>query len=190
MNSLILYLALFGGVILEGEAALFGGSLAAQNGIIDIYIVWAIAYFATLLADWSYFFIGKYNGLKILKKLGLLNRDYIKRHHLIERYPYLVLFFYRYLYGFRIATLVYLGMSRFSVKLFLSISLLSIFVWASVFTLISYYLSEFVLKIIAHFELTETKLIIIIAIVLVLVLSISKLVNIAHQNQKKNQESN
>jgi membrane protein DedA with SNARE-associated domain len=54
MHVFLLYLALFFGVMLEGEVALIAGALAAQKGMLNIYLVVLTAFLRAILTDWAW----------------------------------------------------------------------------------------------------------------------------------------
>lgn len=152
MESIFLYAALFLGVFAEGEIALITGTLTAQNGSLNIYMVALVALVATIAADWLCYFSGKIMGEKIFKHFPNLMEKTEKPKNWIRQYPVLLLFIYRYLYGFRIVTLIILGVSGIPVKKFIPLSLLSIIIWVIVFSLLGFHLGEMVNQYIIQLE--------------------------------------
>lgn len=146
MDLILAYGALFLGVILEGELAILAAGVASQEGLFDIYLVGIIAFFGTVLTDWSWFLIGKYAGTWAQLKFKFLEKHATQSKRLIHKYPYMIVFLYRYLYGFRIATLIYLGITGFPPKRYFILSLFSILVWTVVFTFVSFYFGEMMIS--------------------------------------------
>jgi membrane protein DedA with SNARE-associated domain len=152
MTHAYIYCLIFTSVVLEGEIALVTASMTAQTGIVNIYLVSAVAFIATLVTDWFFFFLGKYAGDKVLHRFESLQ----KRTHIpmqwLRKKPGFVLFFYRYLYGLRIVSLLIIGMSKISVRKFLWISFLSILFWTILFSLIGFYIGELIAGLLELFE--------------------------------------
>ena len=148
----LIYFALFVAVVLEGEVALIAGSVAAHSGHPDILYVAMVACLATLIVDWSFFFAGRFAGAKILKRFKKAEKQTVKVKKLLNKYPYLIMFFYRYLYGLRIITLLMMGISRFQVQKFLLLSFASIVTWTMIFSLLGFYLGELVKSWMAQFS--------------------------------------
>jgi membrane protein DedA with SNARE-associated domain len=92
----------FTGVILEGEVASTFAAWAAQNGRLVIIIVGGVTLFGIVVTDCSWFFIGRIAGLKILSRFSKLDKHRNKIEMWITRYPYLIVFVYRILYGLRV----------------------------------------------------------------------------------------
>jgi membrane protein DedA with SNARE-associated domain len=152
MHLFVLYLALFFGVMLEGEVALIAGALAAQKGMLNIYLVVLTAFLSTILTDWAWFFTGRMAGIKVLAKFDHLEKRSARIHRWLTKYPVLIVLLYRYLYGFRIVTLLVMGVSRFPVKQYLFLSLFSIFTWSVLIGVAGYYLGELITRTFKRYE--------------------------------------
>jgi membrane protein DedA with SNARE-associated domain len=84
--------------------------------------------------------------------LGKLKAHSVKVENWISGNPYLIVFVYRYLYGFRIITLLTMGIGRFPVKKFLLFSFFSIMIWTVIFTLLGYYMGELISILIGEYK--------------------------------------
>ena len=146
------YALIFIGVVFEGELALLAGALSAQNGTLDIRLVGLTAFISTLSTDWILFYSGKYIGDRIMKRFPSLQKRTEKPRTWIRQNPTLILIFYRFLYGFRIVTLLILGMSQVNSRKFMSYSLLSVMIWSIVFSIIGYHLGGAFSSSIENFE--------------------------------------
>ncbi len=152
MELLYPYIIIYFGVIIEGELALLTSTLAAQRGMLNFGLVTITAFMGTLTIDWLLFFGGKYFGVRLFHKFTKLNNQTAKPMIWIRNNPTWILISYRYLYGFRIVTLLILGMSNVPVKKFMVYSLVSIIIWTVLFSFLGYYLGELVSTFITQIE--------------------------------------
>ncbi len=144
MFSWYAYLIAFAGVSLEGELSLITATIAAQKGLLDLWIMVPLAFTGTLLVDWGVFFSSRFLGKQLFKWIPSLRRAASRPHVRLEQSPQLISFLYRFMYGFRVITLIMLGTSRISSVRFMSGSLMAITVWVSVYTALGYYLGKVV----------------------------------------------
>lgn len=142
MNSLYAYLAVFAGVTMEGEIALLSACIAAQNAHLEFWILFLVAFTGTLMVDWGVFFSTRFLGGHFMKRFPSLQRRMQKSPVRLERNPRLMSFLYRFMYGFRIVTLVMLGVSSITTRKFMMYSVMAILVWVSAFSLLGYYLGQ------------------------------------------------
>lgn len=129
MEIILTYLAVSAGVFLEGEAVLIASSFAAYKGFFDIYTIFTIGFFTTLATDWFYYFLGKIQGRKLLDKNPRFQNKAEKITGWLDKNPLLVLFTYRFIYGFRLLLPMTIGISKIKTSTFLSISAISTFFW-------------------------------------------------------------
>ncbi|MES2734229.1 MAG: DedA family protein [Bacteroidota bacterium] len=137
------YLALVLGVLLEGEAALIAASLAAHQGYLVISAVIGTAFVVTLTLDWSYFFLGRYQGRNFLIRRPHLLEKTKRIHQWIERYPKSLMLCFRFIYGFRILIPLLIGTTQVKVRQFLLFSAISTLLWSIAFGLAGYFMGAF-----------------------------------------------
>ncbi|MCF8374429.1 MAG: DedA family protein [Bacteroidales bacterium] len=152
MEQVYAYVLICIGAVFEGELALLAGAISAKGGLLDIRLVWLMAFFSTLGTDWILFLSGKYLGERIMKRYPSLQNRTHKPLTWIHLHPNLILIIYRFIYGFRIVTLLILGMSRVSTKRFIMYSIFSVFTWSMIYSLLGYYLGNVISKTIDNFE--------------------------------------
>jgi membrane protein DedA with SNARE-associated domain len=152
MNIIYAYLLVGIGVILEGELALLSASIAAQRGILNIILVAITAFLFTLVTDWFFFFIGRFMGTKILNRFQVLRKRIHKPNLWIRENPRLIMILYRYLYGFRIVTLLILGMSKVPIHRFMFYSFIAVLIWTIIFGLLGFFMGDIISKFIIQFE--------------------------------------
>jgi membrane protein DedA with SNARE-associated domain len=175
--------------MLEGEVALIAGALAAQKGLFNIYLVIMTAFFSTLLTDWGWFFTGRIAGMKVLHKFDHFEKRSERIRRWLTKYPILIIFLYRYLYGFRIITLLVMGVTRFPVKRYLFLSLLSIFAWSVAIGVAGYYLGELITRTFKRYENYAVYFIAGVALGFFIVLILRKVVRKALNNTRASGEN-
>jgi membrane protein DedA with SNARE-associated domain len=142
-KKVVLYATVFAGCFFEGETSLTTSAFAAHRGYFDITIVMAIAFVATQMWDWIWFFTGRMHGKKYLSKKPKLLKKAQKIDVLLMKYPVAVLLGYRFLYGFRTAVPLAIGMSSISKKRFLVFCAINTFIWDCLFSSLGYFFGAF-----------------------------------------------
>lgn len=164
------YVLVLTGIFAEGETALLTSMAFSSAGQLNRELVFLCAFVATAVSDWTWFFAGRFSGNKLLNKHQKWKKNSRKARVLINRYPLLILFGYRFVYGLRTVIPLMIGMSRTPVWKFLAFSGFSIFVWTLSFGLLFNYLAE---QIVNNLEILQSiQMAIPIAIILLLVLLI------------------
>lgn len=136
------YLIIFLWCILEGELALILAGILAHAGAVHIGLVIVVAALGAFTGDQIYYYIGRY-GKKILqKRLYKQRRKFAIAHLLLQKFGFYIIFFQRYMYGFRTVIPMSIGLAGFSHKKFALINLLSAFIWAAALTLLAYIFGE------------------------------------------------
>lgn len=132
------YWVLFLGTFLEGEAILIMAGFLAFQGYLDIIGVIAASFAGSFAGDQFYFYIGRWNGKRLLRIFTSIAKKFRKALKLIEKYGAFVAFISRYTYGFRIVLPIILGMTSLSGIRFMWLNLISAFTWAAIFALAGY----------------------------------------------------
>lgn len=132
------YWVLFLWTFLEGEAGLIIAGFLAFQGYLHIAGVILVALGGSFLGDQFYFYVGRWQGTRLLRKFPFIARKFRKAIRLIERYGTFVAFISRYTYGFRIVLPVILGITSFPGRKFAWLNLLSAFSWSVIFSLAGY----------------------------------------------------
>lgn len=153
-HSFLLYAALFLGVFLEGEFVLLSAIIAAHHGYLNIWLVIITAIIATIGSDLFYFNIGKHkvsrfinNGKWSTKINGVKKR--------FEKHRTQTLLGYRFVYGLRIITPIFLGTQNITVKEFLKFSLLGTLIWATIITGLGIFFGELIIRYLNDLEKVE-----------------------------------
>jgi membrane protein DedA with SNARE-associated domain len=143
IKKLLLYLAVFSGCFFEGETTLVTSSFAAHRGYLEIIIVMVIALVATQSWDWIWFLVGRKKGKAFISRKPKLEQKARKIDALLMRNQTLVLLGYRFLYGFRTAVPLTIGMSSIPTRKFFIFSFMNTLVWDGLFSSLGYYFGAF-----------------------------------------------
>lgn len=143
------------GAIIEGETFLIAGGIAAQQGILHLPGLIALAVVGSCLHDWALFFLGRYCGSHYLKNKPQFHAKADGILKLLDRYGVLVVIGLRFAYGLRTIIPTVLGISPISNRKFLIFDFIGGIIWAALFILGGYFLGEafeHFLKILFHYE--------------------------------------
>lgn len=143
IKKLLLYCLVYIACLFEGETALTTSAFAAHRGYLEIFAVMIIALVATQSWDWFWFSLGRRKGRRFLDKKPALNDKAMKINNLLGKYPVPLLLGYRFLFGFRTAVPLVLGMSPISKQKFLTFSLVNTIIWDMLFSSAGYFFGAF-----------------------------------------------
>lgn len=132
------YWAVLVGAFLEGETILALAGLAAFRGYLDFYTVVVIAMIAGFAGDQFYFFLGRYNGAKILARFPNMEERAHKFDALLARWHAPLIVCIRFMYGFRILGPIMLGMGRVPAWKFVVFNFIGAAIWAPLIAGIGY----------------------------------------------------
>lgn len=126
------YLAVFVGTFAEGESMLLLGGYAAHSGYLSLPQVLAVAYVAAVASDQLYFRLGRRFGHPLLAHRPRLRSKVAIALTIVERHNTLAVFAARFLWGFRIALPVAIGMSSMTARRYLALDLVAAALWSAV----------------------------------------------------------
>jgi membrane protein DedA with SNARE-associated domain len=154
-EKLLLYMAVFAGCFLEGETTLITSAYASHRGHLEIFIVMIIALVASQSWDWIWFIIGRKRGAIILAKKPKLQLKAKRVEALLVKYPIPILLGYKFLYGFRTAVPLAIGMSSIKTRKFAILILINTVLWDILYSSLGYFFGVFLKanwKEIEHYE--------------------------------------
>jgi membrane protein DedA with SNARE-associated domain len=186
IKKILLYSAVFLGCFFERETSLMTSAFAAHRGYLEIFIVMFIALAATQSWDWIWSTVGRKRGKSFLEKKPKLNEKVKKIDSLLRKNPTPVLIGYRFLFGFRTAVPLVIGMSSVSKRKFLSFSLINTILWDITFSSIGYFFGAFLKsnwKKIEDYEFEIMACILITGIIIGLFLRYKSLKRVAKKSQ-------
>jgi membrane protein DedA with SNARE-associated domain len=154
------YLAVFVGTFAEGESMLLLGGYAAHVGYLALPWVLATAYVAALASDQLYFRLGKRFGHRLLADRPRLRAKVAIALKIVERHGTLAVFATRFLWGFRIALPVAIGMSSMPPGRYLALDLMAAALWSAVIGSIGFGAAKLLSHLIADFYRYEVQIIV------------------------------
>ena len=147
--------ALFFFAAFEGDLTLLLAGMLVHLGIWPAGKTLAIAASGGLVGDCVYFWLGHGTARRWLTTAhGQRVMPRIERA--ARRYGLASLFFARYVYGTRIATMFFWGMRRLSVAKFVALDALNCLIWASVFGGLGYFFADRLESLVGQFRRVET----------------------------------
>jgi membrane protein DedA with SNARE-associated domain len=125
------YWAVFGWTLIEGESLLALAGFAAQQGFLELQYVIGVATVGGFLGDQTWFFLGRYQGQKLLARFPRYAARVERAQAVLERYQTPAILSVRFLYGLRTVLPFVIGMSKISVLRFQLLNLTGAVVWAA-----------------------------------------------------------
>ena len=124
------YPFLYLGTILEGETFVIISAILCQSG--QLKVVWVIctAFLGAMTGDLFCFQMGRFGGRKFLTKSPRRQQRLEKAAILLKRNPNLIIFSYRFFYGFRTVIPLLIGASGCSYRRFILLSSAGAAVWS------------------------------------------------------------
>lgn len=146
------YIILFIWCILEGELGLIFAGIMCHAGLMNIPIAITVGGLGAFVGDQFYFYVGRYNKRFILKFFNKQKRKFAVAHIMLNHYGGLIIFFQRYMYGFRIIIPMSIGITRYSSKKYAFFNLISGMIWSSTTIIIAWYFGEEIWKLVGLAE--------------------------------------
>ncbi|OGD66696.1 hypothetical protein A2442_00215 [Candidatus Campbellbacteria bacterium RIFOXYC2_FULL_35_25] len=123
----------FIGAIVGGEETLVLLSILAAKGFLSIGDVFVFFYLGIMVSDILWYYAGKSRIFSWLIKIRFISKAYGHWGKLLNKATkendFQALLITKFLYGFRLPTIMYLSRERLSLKSFLKYSLITDFVW-------------------------------------------------------------
>jgi len=136
------YWAVLVGTLLEGETILLLAGFAAHLGHLDLYFVIIVAVIGGFIGDQVFFFLGRYQGQRILDRFPKYARATARAQEMLGRYNLPIILGMRFLYGLRAALPFAIGTSNITVSRFQLLNLAGALVWAATVTSAGYLLGH------------------------------------------------
>jgi membrane protein DedA with SNARE-associated domain len=126
------------GAGLEGETAVVVGGLLARHGAFSPAAAGVAAWLGSFVADQIFFSLGRWQRDHRLVSRIRAKPAFARALDWINRHPIPFCLAFRFLYGFRVAGPVAIGVSQVPVRVFLLLNLLTAAIWAALFTFLGY----------------------------------------------------
>lgn len=190
-NGDLFYLITFVWTALEGETFVIFAGLAAQKGVLNVWLLFLAAWLGSMCGDQMFFFIGRRFGTRIVKHFPKLQPGVDKAIGWLEKYATVFILSYRFMYGIRNVSGVAIGMSHLPWKKFAVLNAIAAFVWATAFVGFGYVFGGVIGRMRHKQEVVETSVHEITFTVLGLfaLIIISKLLMIQWQKYKDKKKS-
>ena len=149
------YGAVFAGTLLEGESVLLLAGFAAHRGYLDLPTVVGVAICGSFLGDQIFFFLGRYNGARLLDRFPKYAEPAARGRALLQRYHMPLILAVRFLYGLRMVLPFVIGMSPISTRRFQVLNFGGALLWSVTITAGGYlfgHLVERALGDLRHYE--------------------------------------
>ena len=156
------YLGVIVGAVMEGEIVLITFIQLARLDYMNVSIVIGVFSLATLITDWSCFFIGRNKGRQFILNHPKLSKRFNKMDQLMNEKKQLLLLSYRFMYGFRIVLPILFGLGSVNIRQFVFYSILGNIVWVGFYATLGYFFSEVV---ISHLEWIQANLLYIFLVI-------------------------
>lgn len=129
-------LAVFLGAVLLGEIAVLAAVIFSTQGFLSPLVVFVLSISGIIVADLLWYGVGAYSASP-KNSLHLHDKSIIAQvsdfwGRTVGEHLYVSLLVVKFLYGFRIATIIFLGLRRLSLALFLPFELLGVTIFVSI----------------------------------------------------------
>ena len=152
------YLAILAGTMLEGETVVLVAGFLAHQGYLKLPWIIIAAIMGSTISDQGLFFLSRFKGTKLLSRFPKMASKVNAMTDRMRSRPVALgafALFFRFLYGLRNISPVFLGISTIPTLEFVVLNALGAVLWAVCFSLIGYAFSgvlEAVLGNLAHVE--------------------------------------
>ena len=124
------YVAVGAGTFIEGEAVLIAAGTLAHRGLLSLPLVMAVAFAGSLGGDQLWFYVGRRYGRRFLERHRRWHERSVRAHRWLARYGLSFVIGFRFVYGLRLVTPLWLGASGYPAPRFLVLNVLGGAIWA------------------------------------------------------------
>lgn len=143
------------GALIEGETFLLAGGIAAQQGLLHIPGLIALALVGSVIHDCFFFYLGRLAGHKILDRKPQFKSKVQGILNLFDRYGVWLIIALRFAYSLRTIIPTVLGMSPISNRKFIFFDVIGGIIWSCTFILGGYFLGSAVERLLKSFNLYQ-----------------------------------
>ena len=133
------YIAIFIGTLIEGETVVLVAGLLAHQGYLHAPFVALAAFLGSLASDQIMYLLGRYKGQWLLAKFPRLSKGVERVAAKVRGREVPLILSFRFIYGIRNVTPVFLGSSGTKPELFIPLNAISAAVWAVAMTAAGYF---------------------------------------------------
>lgn len=128
---------------IEGEIAIVTAGILACQGFLSLHLVMFSAFLGTWITEQVLFFVGKFYGPSIMRKIPRIRTKAEDIFKLIRQYDSLYIFCSRFIYGIRNISPVVIGIAGVRPFKYCTINFLAAAVWSVVVPCIGFAFSRF-----------------------------------------------
>lgn len=132
------YLVVYLGTLIEPDATLVAASVLAHRGYFRIEFVWIIAALATITMSEFWFWLARSRGREMVDRLSQSSPRYAKVRGWVERNGDVLVFFSRFLWGFRLAIASACGASGVRPLRFVAVDTAGAIFWTAIVGTVGY----------------------------------------------------
>jgi membrane protein DedA with SNARE-associated domain len=141
-NGACFYLIAFIWTFLEGETFVLFAGFAAAQGLLNPFLLLAVVWLGSFSGDQTYFWIGRYFGLRLLNRFPRWRRGVEAALYWLERYNTGFILTFRFIYGVRNFSSFAMGMSAVRWQRFMILNFAAAGLWATSFVAVGYFLGH------------------------------------------------
>jgi len=175
------YWAVLFWTFIEGESALIIAAAFAAAGVLNTWIVIAVAASGAFLGHLFFFGLGRWRGERIINAIPSLKRHAPKANMVLDKYAHWSIFIFQYLYGTRLAAAILFGTSSISFKRFFLLQIINCITWACVIYSAGHFLGLAAMEVLHRFGIWG----LVIVVILMSSISIGLYWRYGHRHVKK-----
>lgn len=123
------YIILFLGSLVEGESVVLSAGFLAYTGFLRLDYVMMIAFFATVTADQSLYYVGRFYGPGLLARHPKWQDRTAKIFRLLNKYSVGFILTFRFIYGIRTLSPLVIGTSGIPIRRFTILNFIAAVIW-------------------------------------------------------------
>jgi len=136
------YIGLFLYSLGGGFVALVGAGVLSFMGKMDLTLSITIAFFANAIGDMMLLYMARYQKSMMMEGLKQHRRKLALAHIMMKKNGSWIILFQKFVYGIKTLIPIAIGLTKYDIKKFAVLNVLSAAVWALVFGFGSYYSGE------------------------------------------------
>jgi membrane protein DedA with SNARE-associated domain len=165
-NGACFYLIAFIWTFLEGETFVLFAAFAAAQGLLNPALLLAATWLGSFSGDQTYFWIGRYFGLRLLNRFPKWRYGVESALYWLERYNTGFILSFRFIYGIRNFSSFAMGLSAVHWKRFFILNCLAAGLWAGSFVALGYFLGHAFRAVLGHLVRSFSLVMLIVFIVI------------------------
>ena len=144
------YVITFVWTFLEGETFVLFAGFAAAQGLLNPAMLLAAVWLGSFSGDQTYFWIGRYFGLRLLNRFPKWRVGVESALYWLERYNTGFILTFRFIYGVRNFSSFAMGMSAVHWKRFMTLNFIAAGLWGASFVAVGYFLGHAFRAVLGH----------------------------------------